>query len=430
MLRHANPLLELTMNRLRFLSFALGILLLSPAAQAADWPGYRGANQDGISTEKLNLQWDSHPPKVLWKVPLNTGFSSFAVGGGKVFTHVVRELKGEPRELCLALDAATGAELWAADVAVGKGYSGGGDGDGPRATPAVSDGVVLVLTPDLVLHALDAQEGKPLWTHDLIKEYGGKNIGWNSAASPVVDGDLVFVMGGGANQALLAFHKKTGALAWKGETEAITHVTPVVVTLLGERQVIFFCQSGLVSVAVEDGKALWKFPYKYKVSTAASPVVSGDVVFCSAGYEVGGGACKITKAGSTFTATQLWQIPGNKAVANHWSTPVCKDGYLYGMYGHGGGADLPLKCVELATGAVKWAQPGFGQGGVALVGDKVLALTVNGDLAVVEATPEAFKEVGRLKAVEGKCWSTPAVSNGCIFVRSTKEGVCLDAKAF
>jgi len=154
------------------------------------------------------------------------------------------------------------------------------------------------------------------------------------------------------------------------------------------------------------------------------------VVYCSAGYDVGGGACKVAKTGFTFTATQLWQTPGNTEVANHWSTPVCKDGYLYGMFSFKSPGKGPLKCVQIATGAVKWVQPGFGQGNVVLADGKVLALADNGDLVVVEPTPEAYKEVGRIKAVEGKCWSTPAVSNGCIYVRSTQEGACLDAKIF
>ena len=206
------------------------LCLQSVTIQAADWPEYRGLNCDGISTEKLNLNWSATPPKVLWKVPANTGFSSFSVGGGKAFTQVVRDINGAPREVCVALDAATGRELWFADVAVGTGYGGGGKGDGPRSTPAVSDGNVFVLTPDLVLHALDAETGKALWSHDLIKEYAAKNIGWNSAASPVIDGDLVFVMGGGPDQSLLAFNKKSGEVVWKTGTEAITHATPVTAT--------------------------------------------------------------------------------------------------------------------------------------------------------------------------------------------------------
>ena len=420
------PALLLTMKSLSVL-LALGLCLLSLVAHAADWPCYRGPAQDGISSESLALDWKSAPPKVLWKVPVHTGFSSLAVGGGMVFTQTAREINGEPREICLALDAATGAERWAADVAVGKGYSGGGDGDGPRATPTFSDGIVFVLTPDLVLHALDARNGTALWTHDLVAEYGAVNIKWNSAASPVVEGGLVLVMGGGPGQSLLAFEKKTGELAWKQGTEAITHATPVVATICGERQVIFYCQSGLVSLSVKNGQPLWKFPYKFSVSSAASPVVSGENVYCSAAYGIGGGVCKITRDAAGFTAAPVWQTPGNTETANHWSTPVCKDGFLYGMYSFRGYNTGPLKCVDMATGTVRWTQPGFGQGNVIVASGKLLALADNGDLVVIAPSPDAYQELARIKALEGKCWSTPAVSNGRIYLRSTQEAVCLDA---
>ncbi|MDD5261293.1 MAG: PQQ-binding-like beta-propeller repeat protein [Methylacidiphilales bacterium] len=393
---------------------------LQPAViQAADWPGYRGSVTDGVSTENLNLNWSASPPKVLWKVPTKSGFGSFSVCGGKVFTEVERSINGASHEVCVALDPATGKELWFADLGVGNGNS----------TPAESDGVVCVLTKDLVLHALDAATGNSLWTHDLIKEYAAHNIGWESAASPVIDGDLVFVMGGGDGQSLLAFNKKSGELGWKTGTEAITHATPVLATILGERQVIFFCQSGLVSLSTKDGKLLWKFPYKFKTSTAASPVVSGDIVYCSAGYDVGGGACKIARQGSGFTATQLWQTPGNLEVANHWSTPVCRDGYLYGMFSFKQEKVGPLKCVEIATGKVMWVQSGFGQGNAIVAGGKVLALSDKGDLVVVEPAPDAYKELGRFTVVKGDCRSTPAVSNGCIYVRSSEEGACIDVSA-
>lgn len=415
------------MKTFSLLTLSLALLLLN--ARAADWPGYRGANQDGISTEPIQTDWTAHPPKVLWKVPVNTGFSSLSVAGGKVFTQVVRTMGDEPREIGVALDATTGAEIWAADLALGKGYSGGGPGDGPRSTPTYSEGLVFILTPDLVLHALDAENGKVLWRRRLIEEFGAKNIPWNSAASPVVEGDLVFVMGGGSGQSLLAFHKKTGEIAWKTENEAITHATPVVATILGERQVIFYCQSGLVAVSVKTGKLLWKQPVKYSVSSAASPVVSGDVVYCSAGYGVGGTACRVERQGDVWSAQALWSVPGNTEVANHWSTPVCKDGYLYGMFSFKNLGKGPLKCVELATGKVMWSQPGFGQGNIILAGGKLLALADGGNLVEVEPTPEAYKELGRIQAVSGKCWSTPALSNGHLYIRSTQEAVCLDVKA-
>ena len=407
----------------------LSSLLATTVLFAAEWPQYRGPQQSGISTETINLPWKGDGPKVLWKTPTNTGFSSFTVAGGKAFTQVVREIGGEPREVCLALDAATGKELWVADIGLGKGYSGGGDGDGPRSTPTIVDGRVYLISPTIEVFCVDAETGKKVWSYDVLKEHNGKSIGWRSAASAVIDGDLLFVGGGGAGQSLLALNKDTGKVVWKTQDETITHATPVVATILGQRQVIFFLKKGLLSVSTSDGKALWNFPFKFNVSTAISPVVSGDIVYCSAGYGVGGGACRIVKTGDGFEAKELWKIAGDKLVANHWSTPICKDGHLYGMFCFKKFKTGPLKCVELATGNVVWEQPGFGQGNVTLVGDKLLALNDQGELVVVEATPSAYKEVGRTKAVGGKCWSTPAISDGKIYIRSTTEGTCLDVGA-
>ena len=424
------------MRALRVLPLTFGFLLVLPlaASLATDWPQYRGPDQTGTSTEKVSLRWPAEGPKIVWKTETNLGFSSFAVSGGQAFTQVVRELDGAPREVCLALDAATGKELWFTDVGIGK-YDQGGDtgapdnrgGDGPRSTPTVNDGLVYVTTQDLVLHCLDQRTGKELWKKDLIRDHAGRNIGWKSAASAVIDGDLLFLGGGGPGQSLLALHKKSAEVVWKAHDEIITHSTPTVATILGQRQVIFFLKNGLLSVSAQDGQALWRFPFDFRVSTAMSPVVSGDIVYCSAGYDVGGGACRIKRDGDQFTAEKLYKIPGNREVPNHWSTPVCKDGHLYGMFSFKKFANGPLKCVELATGQVKWEQPGFGAGNVILVNDQILALTDYGELVVVERTPDAYKELARAKVLTGKCWSTPAFSDGRIYVRSTKEGACLEA---
>jgi outer membrane protein assembly factor BamB len=289
-----------------------------------------------------------------------------------------------------------------------------------------------VLSAKLALSCFDAKSGKLVWQKDLMKDFAGRNISWQNAASPLVEGSLVYVAGGGAGQSILAFNKQTGAVAWKAHDEKITHSTPVAATIHGVRQVIFFCQSGLVSVDAKDGKLLWKRPFKFAVSTAMTPIVAGDVVFCSAGYGVGGGAAKITKAAGGWKAEETWFVPGHagpEAVANHWSTPVLKDGHLYGMFQfkeYGSGA---MKCVEVATGKVKWSKPGFGPGNVILLGGEVLALSDAGELVVLAAKPDAYQELSRAAVVSGKCWSTPVVSNGRVYVRSTKEAVCLDVAA-
>jgi outer membrane protein assembly factor BamB len=228
---------------------------------------------------------------------------------------------------------------------------------------------------------------------------------------------------------MLAFKQASGELAWKSGEGGITHATPALATIQGVRQVIYLLQTGLVSVEAASGRPLWKFPFPHRVSTACSPVVAGDVVFCTAGYEVGGAACQIVRHDGAFEAKGLWRVTGDKIVASLWSTPVQKDGFLYGMISFKRFGSGPLKCVDLKTGAIRWEQPGFGAGQVILTGKYLLALADDGQLVVVEAVPEAYKEVARFKAVAGKCWSTPALSNGRLFLRSTKEGACFDLAA-
>jgi outer membrane protein assembly factor BamB len=362
-------------------------------------------------------------------VPLSDGFSSFAVAGGKAFTLVLRRLENVPTEVCVALDAESGREIWAAPLGFAK-YDGGGDqgapgndgGDGPRSTPTVDSNRVYVLNANLVLFSLDAQTGRPLWRKDLVREYGARNIRWQNAASPVLEGNLIFICAGGSAQSLLCLHKATGAVVWKSQSDAMTHATPVVATIHGHRQVIFLTQAGLVSVVPGTGQVLWRHSFPFQVSTAASPVVGGDIVYCSAGYGVGAAAVRISKDGASWKATRLWE---NKLM-NHWSTAVYHEGHLYGLFGFKQWEQVPLKCVELATGEERWSQDGFGQGGTILVDGSILTLAENGDLVVAQATPRGYNETARHKAVTGKCWNNPAVSNGRIYARSTREGVCLD----
>ena len=415
------------LTRLPFLVLAASAGTLT----AADWPQYRGPNANGTTSESIAKTWPASGPRQIWKTPVNAGFSSFAVAGGKAFTLVTRSVENVKNETCVALDAETGKELWAASLGFAK-YDGGGDdgaphnrgGDGPRSTPSVDGGRVYVLTAALVLNCLDAKDGKVIWKKDLVKDHAARNIRWQNAASPVIDGDSIFVCAGGEGQSLLCFDKATGNVRWKGESDMMTHATPVVATIHGQRQVIFYTQSGLVAVAPKDGKVLWRYAFQYNVSTAASPVVGGDIVFCAAGYGVGAGAARITKDGDGFKATELWRKRNQHM--NHWSTSVYHDGHLYGLFGFKQWEKVPLKCVELATGEEKWSKEGYGQGGTILAGGNLLTLAENGDLVVVEATPKAYTETARHKVVTGKCWNNVAIADGRIYARSTKESVCLE----
>src|SRR5205085_288252 len=147
--------------------------------------------------------------------PTDSGFSSFAVSGDQAFTLVTRGGK----ETLVALDMRSGKEQWSKSLADAK-YEGGGDsgsrenkgGDGPRSTPAIDDGKVYVIDGTLVVFCFDAKDGKEIWKYDVTASAGGENIRWESAQSPVIDGSVLLLAGGGRGKALMGLDKATGAV--------------------------------------------------------------------------------------------------------------------------------------------------------------------------------------------------------------------------
>ena len=394
----------------------LGVLLMTVPVMAADWPQYRGVNHDGKSPEAISKSWPDEGPKTVWKVPMGEGFSAVSVVGGHAYCFASRDEK----ETVIAMEEGTGKELWA--VPIDKKIHDGQGGNGPRSTPAIDEGMVYVLGTYGQLVCLNAEDGKIVWQHSINDEFGGKTIGWGYAASPVIEGDLVLVCGGGQDQSLLAFNKKTGAVAWKGQSDGMTHATPTPVTIFGTRQVIFRTDQGLVSVVPTSGEVLWRYNFPHRTSSASSPIVGDDMVYISSAYGVGSGVCKLSKDGDKWNVAELWT---NKDLQNHWTTPVYKDGYLYGLYKNGDG----LRCIEMATGKQAWTKGGFAwQGATTLVDGDVLVQNDRGEIVLVKATPEKYEELARAQPLGGQCWTMATVSDGRIFARSMTEAVCLDVK--
>ncbi|MBB5040247.1 PQQ-like beta-propeller repeat protein [Prosthecobacter dejongeii] len=422
------------MNR-STLTLVSGSLLTAASLSAqtpGEWGQFRGPNSNGTAPAAKVSNWKAANIKTLWKTETPTGFSSFAVAGAKAFTIITGETDGNTGEVLVALDVRSGKEAWRKPLTVIGKYDGGGNdgakdnkgGDGPRSTPVVNGDKVYAIDANLGVFCFEAATGKPVWNHDVMKDNAGVQIKWQNAASPVIDGDILLMCGGGEGQALLGLNKNTGKVVWKGENDKMTHATPVIADIHGVHQAIFFTQVGLVGVNPADGKVLWRGDFPFKVSTAASPVVYEDIVYCSAGYGVGAGAFKISKSGSDLSAEQIWRRENE--CFNHWSTPVVKDGYLYGMFSFKEYGNGPLACVDIKTGKDVWKEAGFGPGQVILSGDKVIALSDKGEIVVVEANPEKYVELKREDVLAGKVWSYPVLAYDRLFARSTEEGVCLE----
>ena len=362
--------------------------------------------------------------KIHWKVPTTLGFSSFAVADGKAVTLIGRD----KQEYCVALDANSGQELWATKLGSAEYKHGGGNagaqgnrgGDGPRSTPAISGGKVYVYDTHLELHCLSLENGRKIWSRNIKEEFAGKIIKWGNATSPLIYNNSVYISGGGSNSSFLAFDIADAKLKWKSGTETMTHASPAIANIDNQEQIVYFMKSGLVALDAEQGNELWRSPFPFDVSTAASPIVNGNQIYCSAGYGVGAGLYEINSQG---TSKEVWRKPNR--LINHWSSPVLYKDHLYGMYGFKRFGRAPLQCVELSTGQIKWKTAGYGQGNCIIIGDTIIALTDAGELAIVAATPEKYDELRREKILSGKCWSTPAYSDGKIFIRSTQEAACV-----
>ena len=406
--------------------------VIGPEVRAADWSHIMGPRYDRKTTEQVEPKSISGQLRRVWEISADGGFSSFVTGNGKAYTVVPTEVGGKMRETAMAVDRKTGKKLWSTPLGEG-GYRSGGErgapgnegADGPRATPVFANNRVFIFGGHFDLYALDSETGRIVWQHDLIKEFGGKEIVWSNAATPLLVGDRVLVAGGGRNQTYLAFNASNGEVAWKSGTDRPTHSTPVLATIHGKEQAIFLMERGLVSLDPANGSELWHFPFPYRTSTAASPVVWGDIVNCAAAYGVGGAACQVKRAGDTWETAELWRTPGND-VAAHWTTAIVHDGYLYGLYGHRDFGKNAMKCVDIRTGKILWEKPGFGPSQLIMAGNRLVATTDFGELVLVEPSPSAFREVARRKLIEGKVWASPAVSDGQLLLRSTSKGVCYE----
>ncbi len=422
---------DVLMAGVRSICGVLALTLLSPSLAGGDWPLYRGPGGNGLSTESIRTNWAERVPTPIWKVPLGAGFSSFTISSGRAFTLVRRQIEGDDLEVCIALDTETGTELWAVPVGP-AGYqqeaSSGGLGgccDGPRSTPVTDGTRVYVLAARMTLHCLDATTGAGIWSRNLVTEDGARILQWQSAASPLIEGNLVIVDRNAPGKGVVALDKTDGSVVWEGPADGATHATPVAATIHGVRQIVFFANTGLVSVSAADGAVLWRHTYAGSDwAKCASATVAGDIVVCSLAYGYGAGAVRITESGGAFTATSLWRTSAQFQL--HWSTAVYHDGFLYGLHGHNALGTAPLQCIDALTGARKWSEPGFGQGGLLVVDNRLLVLSDHGELVLVEPRPTAYTEIARVAAVTGKCWNTPAISNGRIYARSTQEAVALD----
>lgn len=395
----------------------LVILLLAGARVAAeDWPNWRGPRFDGISRETgLLKSWPSEGPKVLWRQPLTGGYSSMVAAGGRLFT----QSKAGNEETVLCLDAVTGKQLWEhrylsnydEHPSLDQRFKGG-----PRSTPAVDGDRVYTLGTTGVLSCLEVATGKPLWKADLLRMAGRTCPEFGYCNSPLVLGDLVYVEPGGqGGTSIAALNKRDGSVVWKALDDPIGYSTPVLIPADGAPQLVYFTGQGLVAVTPGEGRTLWRFDWKTAYDlNVATPIYNDGQLFISTNYGHGCALLRLKQGGAPEAVYR------SAAMQNHVASSVLFEGHIYGFNND------HLRCIEWGSGQVKWDQRGLGRGSLLIADRQLIVLGEQGDLVLAEASPQAFVEKARWKALQGICWTVPVLANGRLYLRNERALLAVD----
>jgi outer membrane protein assembly factor BamB len=392
------------------------------AALPGPWPQWLGPKRNGVSTESgLAASWPENGPSVLWRAKSGPGYSSLAVGGGRAYTL----LQDGNDEVVVCWHSETGEELWRERCAAKFQTR---EASGPRSTPCLDGDRLYTVGAAGLFQCREASNGKLRWEHNLLKEFNAPNLRWGVCFSPLVDGDLVFTNPGGPNgNSVAAFNKHTGAPVWKALDDPAGYSSPLLIHAAGRKQVLFFTGAALVSLAPEDGQLLWRIPWPtpHAVNSATPMWLQAragekvmDYVFISSGYGVGCALLKVTAdANGTIQARRVY---ASNQLRNHFATSVFYRGHIYGI-------DDPdaLTCLDVKTGQVLWRQRGAGKGSLLAADGHLIMLEEQGRLVMVEATPEGYHEEALWQALNGRCWTVPALADGRLYLRDETEVLCL-----
>lgn len=390
--------------------------------ESADWPQWRGPDRTGVSAERgLLQQWPAGGPKLLWQVnDIGDGYSTPVVVGKRIY---LMSNHGLENEFVQALSTEDGKPVWTTRV----GNVGNPNQNPPypkaRSTPTVDGNFIYALGSDGDLACLEAKTGKIRWLKNVRKELGGKPGEWAYAESPLVDGELVVVTPGGAEATMAAFNKKTGVVVWKsavpGGDEA-GYASAIVVNGGGRKQYVQLLSKGIVGVDAKTGQFLWrnaeaaKGPAQY-----FTPVARGEYVYGGA-LGVGGVLVRLKPEGNGVAAEQVYFIRG---LPNGIGGAVLVGDHIYGTE-----AGQGLVAAEFASGKVKWKSDNFGWASIASADGLLFLHLVDGDMVLVDASSEAFKEKGRFtppnppkKKQAGSfpeaAFAYPVIADGRLYIR-------------
>lgn len=369
------------------------------------WPGFRGADRDGVVRgARIERDWKAAPPVEMWRRAVGPGWLSFAVNGELIYT---QEQRGE-EEVVSCYRLANGKPVWMHKDAARFWESNAGPG--PRGTPTLHNGRVYTLGATGIVNALDARTGAVVWTRNAGDDTGAKRPDWGFSGSPLVVGDVLIVAASGN---LIGYELATGEPRWKGPEGGDSYSSPRLATVDGVSQVLLMSATGVMSVAPADGATLWRHEWKGYPIVQPGVTADGDVLI-SVSESSGTRRLSAKHGQEGWAVEERWT---SNALKPYFNDFVIHKGHAYGFDGS------ILACVNLADGKRKWKGGRYGQGQMILLADQdlLLVLSEEGELALVQAKDDQYTELARRPGIEGKTWNHPVVAGDVLLVRNGEE---------
>jgi outer membrane protein assembly factor BamB len=379
----------------------------SPSAKTgADWPGFRGANRDGIVHGlRIATDWSASPPVEVWRRPVGPGWSSFAVSGDLLYT---QEQRGA-EEVVACYNVTTGKPIWKHGDTARFWESNGGAG--PRGTPTLSNGRVYTLGATGILNVLKADDGSVVWSRNAVSDTKSKLPMWGFSGSPLVVGDVVIVATAGR---MAAYDLSSGQPRWVGPDGGGGYSSPQLFTIHGVPQIVLLGGTGATSVAASDGKVLWQYPLTPGARIVQPALTAEGDVLVHEGESNEMRSLAVANGPGGWTVAERWN---SFAVNPYFNDFVVHKGHVFGFNGSS------VACMDLKDGQSKWKGGYYGHGQLVLLFDQDLLLVLSeaGEVALVGATADEFKELARIPAIKGKTWNHPVVAGDVLLVRNDQE---------
>ena len=379
---------------------------------AGDWPQWRGANRDGVAQDLSVPEVWPDSLALLWQREVGEGHASPVVAGGRVYLHS----RIDDGEVMSCFDLETGKLIWRQrnEAHYEMNAAARGHGKGPKATPAVAGERVIGVGITAIISCYN-RAGTLMWRRRFWEEYPQQAPLYGTAASPLIDGELVYAHVGGHDAgALVALWVNDGSVRWRWEGDGPGYASPVLIEVDGARLIVTQSQDYCVAVDAASGRTAWELPYTTAWDQNIVTPVSFDgngVVF--SGLDKGTTAFRFARDGEAWSAEQVWQNP---EVSMYMSSPVLADSLLFGMMKKRRGRFF---CLDARTGKTLWTSPDRQGENASLIdaGTALLALTTDGELQVIRTSTVGYDLLRRYQLAATPTWAHLAAVDHRVIVK-------------